>query len=77
MVLQRQGNKKALFKKINPPYVGTSQVYNAPKWTLKDFEYLVKFLIEYGEKFMISEFNSSEILKVAKENNLKVIEIET
>jgi hypothetical protein len=50
-------------------------VYNAPKWTLKDFETLIKFLIGYGEKFMVSEFNSSEVLKVATDNNLNVIEI--
>ena len=73
-IKQKQGKNK-IFIYCDPPYVGTSQVYNAPKWTLKDFETLIKFLIEYGEKFMISEFNSSEVLKVARDNNLKVIEI--
>ena len=73
-IKQKQGKNK-IFIYCDPPYVRTSQIYNAPKWTLKDFENLIKFLIGYGEKFMVSEFNSSEVLKVAKDNNLKVIEI--
>lgn len=71
-IKQKQGKNK-IFIYCDPPYVGTSQVYNVPKWTLKDFEYLIKFLIGYGEKFMISEFNSPEVLKVARDNNYKLL----
>ncbi len=70
--LESKKGKDKIFIYCDPPYINTINPYNTPKWKLQDFIELVEFLVNYGEKFMISEFNSPEALEIAEKNNLKV-----
>lgn len=59
----------------DPPYLDTASTYDTPKWSLNDFERLVKANMDKGWKFGISEFNHPEIVRVAKENSLFITEV--
>ncbi|RRD38795.1 DNA adenine methylase [Leptotrichia sp. OH3620_COT-345] len=70
--LENKKNKNKIFIYCDPPYINTINPYNTPKWGEQDLKKLVEFLVGYGERFMISEFNSPEVLKIAEEYKLKI-----
>lgn len=61
----------------DPPYVGTDmKTYEvANKWTANDLSDLIALCVGTGFKFAISEFDSPEVLKLAKKYKLKVVTI--
>ena len=73
--LKDKKGKNKIFIYCDPPYVKTAQRYNTPKWGIADFEKLIEFLMEDGEKFMVSEFENPEVIKIAEKNKLNIIKI--
>jgi len=59
----------------DPPYVGTSNKYHTPKYGINDFIELIIMLIDSKIKFAVSEFDTPQVIEIAKEYNLNVITI--
>ena len=73
--LRENKGKNKIFIYCDPPYVKTAQKYNTPKWRAEDLDKLLKFLVNFGEKFAVSEFDTEEVLEAAEKYRLKVIDV--
>lgn len=59
----------------DPPYIGTVNNYNTPKWTESDLADLVQANLATGCKFGVCEYTSPTVLAIAKEYGLHTIVI--
>lgn len=71
---RKMSEKQTAFIYADPPYLGTNDNYSN-SFTTEDHERLQRCLIDFGAKFMISEFNNPAVLEIAKSNGLLVTEI--
>ncbi len=62
----------SVFVYADPPYLGTTNNYKQC-FTKEDLKSLFKLLVNSGYRFAISEFGSSEVLKLAKKYELTVL----
>lgn len=68
-------DKKRCFIYCDPPYVNTSNNYCVDRFTINDFEDLIKKLIELNINFIINEFYNEKIISILKRYNLYFIEL--
>ena len=73
--LKSEKNKSNIFIYCDPPYISTIQKYYTPKWNTNDFKELIQELKKIGSNFAISEFDDTQVIEVAKEEGLNIIEI--
>lgn len=66
---------KDRFIYADPPYLDSTDNYNAPKWTQEDSLDLFETLENTGVRFAMSEFKHPFILEQAKERKLNIIDI--
>lgn len=59
----------------DPPYISTTNNYNTPKWSIDNLIDLIDKMIKLPCKFIISEFNCTDIINISKSYNLNVIEL--
>lgn len=60
----------------DPPYLGTANNYaSASSWTQKDASDLFDTLVRSGLRFGISEFDHPDIIELAEEHRLNVIDL--
>lgn len=71
----KEDNRSKTFIYADPPYLSTTHNYNIDKWKEQDTIDLFEILVNSGIRFVISDFNNSVILDLAKSHNLEVIEI--
>ena len=67
-------NAKECFIYCDPLYIGT-KMYNNNKWEVTDFTELLDFLIAFGIRFAVSEFDNEEVIIEAKKRCLNIIKI--
>lgn len=67
--------KGKAFVYADPPYVGTSSNYEDKSWKPQDLDDLMGKLKNSKVKFAISEFDSPDVLRLARKHKLKVLEI--
>lgn len=65
--------KSDCFVYLDPVYFGTEHYYRVPNWTLKDTEDCFIIMDTCGIKCAMSEFDSLEVLKLAKKYGMNVI----
>ena len=68
-------NPRKVFAFDDPPYVGTTNNYDTPKWTIANLERLIQVQQERGILFMICEFDTPEVIELAGRYGLTVVEI--
>jgi len=62
--------RERCFCYADPPYLHTRNKYGTPVWTVKDLESLIMELKSMKIMFAVSEFDSPEVIQIAKESKL-------
>lgn len=71
-----KGDRARAFIYADPPYLDTANNYGeASAWSLQDTTDLFAELVASGMRFAISEFDHPEVLRLAQEHGLRVVNI--